>query len=83
MYEERPTDWLLLDFEKVMAPAGVHWRADLAGTAAFLRLKLPAGFHRAQGFYYATSSTADLTKPDLGGPEIRLRLGSGSCSTAA
>ena len=45
-FEEQPTRVLLLDFEKIMAPAGIDWRADLAWTAAFLRLRLPAEFHQ-------------------------------------
>ena len=49
---------------------------DLAYTAACLRqIKLPAEFHGRRCTYFATSSAADLTKPDLGGDEIRMRLG--------
>src|SRR4051794_37239129 len=33
------------------------------------------GFRDAKCVFYATSSAADLTKPDLGGSEIRMRLG--------
>ena len=74
-FEEQPTDWLLLDFDTVSAPAGVDWRDDLAWTAAYLRLQLPAEFHGARCVFYATSSAATLTKPDLGGDVIRMRLG--------
>ena len=74
-FEPQPTGVLLLDFEKIMAPAGIDWRADLAWTAAFLRMRLPAEFHPCKCVHYATGSAADLTKPDLGGAEIRIRLG--------
>ena len=60
---------------EITAPAGIDWRADFAWTAAFLRLRLPAEFHGCRCVHYATSSAADLTKPDLGGAEIRMRLG--------
>src|SRR3954453_14328408 len=66
MFEEQAADWLLLDFDTVSAPAGVEWRDDLAWTAAYLRLKLPAEFHDARCVFYATASAADPTKPDLG-----------------
>ena len=75
MFEEQPTDWLLLDFEGVTLPAGLDWRADLAYTADFLRRRLPLEFHGAPCVFYATSSAADPIKPDLGGAEIRMRLG--------
>ena len=74
-FEEQPTRVLLLDFERIAAPAGMEWRDDLAWTAAFLRQRLPAEFHPCKCVYYATGSAADLTKPDLGGAEIRMRLG--------
>ena len=74
-FVEQLTDWLLFDFDKINAPAGIDWRTDLAWTAAYLRLRLPAEFHAARCAFFATSSAADLTKPDLGGDEIRMRLG--------
>ena len=59
-----------------MLPAGIEWRDDLAYTAAYLRQNnLPDGFHGRRCTYFATSSAADLTKPDLGGDEVRMRLG--------
>ena len=71
-----PTALVLLDFERVMLPAGIAWRDDLAYTAAYLRQNnLPDGFHGRRCTYFATSSAADLTKPDLGGDVIRMRLG--------
>ena len=51
MFEEVPSDWLLLDFDKLQTPAGIDWRADLAWTAAFLRLQLPAEFHACRCVY--------------------------------
>jgi hypothetical protein len=75
MFEEQPSSWLLLDIDKIMAPAGVEWRKDPAWTAQFLRMQLPAEFHNVRCCYYATSSAVDPTKPDLGGPEIKMRLG--------
>lgn len=75
MFEEQPTDWLLLDVDRARLPAGLDWRSDLAYTAAYARRLLPAAFHDARCVWYATGSAADLTKPDLGGDEIKLRLG--------
>lgn len=69
---EEPTAWLLLDFEKLQGPP--QWRGDLAGTAAWLRQRLPTPFATARCWYQATGSAADLTKPDLGGDEVRMRL---------
>lgn len=44
--EAIPTNTLLLDFEKVVLPAGIAWRDDLAYTAAYLRQNnLPDRFH--------------------------------------
>lgn len=74
-FEEVPTRILLLDFERITMPAGIPWRDDLAYSAAFLRRKLPAELQSCACVYYATSSAADPTKPDLGGDEIRMRLG--------
>jgi len=75
-FEAVPTALVLLDFEKVVLPAGIAWRDDIAYTAAYLRQNnLPDGFHGRRCTYFATSSAADLTKPDLGGDEIRMRLG--------
>ena len=75
-FEAIPTALVLLDFERVMLPAGIEWRDDLAYTAAYLRQNnLPDGFHGRRCTYFATSSAADLTKPDLGGDEVRMRLG--------
>src|SRR4051812_5412938 len=70
MFQEQAADWLLLDFDTVSAPAGVDWRADLAWTAAYLRLQLPPEFHDARCVFYATSSAVDPSKPDLGGDLI-------------
>ena len=75
MFEPQPTRVLLLDADKLIAPAGVDWRADLAWTASYVRHQLPVEFHACRCVYYATASAADLTKPDLGGAEIRMRLG--------
>ena len=36
---------------------------------------MPPEFNNARCVYYATGSAADLTKPDLGGAAIRMRLG--------
>ena len=74
-YEAAATDVMMLDFEKITLPAGIDWRADLGYAAACLRLKLPPGFHGRRCTYFATSSAADLTKPDLGGDEVRMRIG--------
>ena len=75
MFEPQPTRVLLLDADKLVAPAGVDWRADLAWTASYVRRQLPVEFHACRCVYYATGSAADLTKSDLGGAEIRMRLG--------
>ena len=75
MFEEAPTNWALIDFDKLIAPAGLDWRADLAWAAGYARMQLPPECRSVQCTYFATSSAADLTEPDLGGDTIKLRLG--------
>jgi hypothetical protein len=69
---EAPTPWVLLDFEQVEGER--DWRRELAGTAAWLKLRLPDAFADARCWYQATGSAADPSRPDLGGSEVRMRL---------
>ena len=75
MFEEQGTAWVLLDYDKVQGEP--DWRSDLPGTAMWLRDRLPEPFHGASCWYQATGSAADLTKPDLGGAAVCMRLGFG------
>src|SRR3954451_18720653 len=73
MFAEEPTWWVLLDFEEIHFEH--DWRRRLLETAAWLKLGLPDGFADASCWYQATGSAADPSKLDLGGTEVRMRLG--------
>jgi hypothetical protein len=73
MFEEAGTAWVLLDFEGIDFEP--DWRQRLEETADWLKLRLPDEFADASCWYQATGSAADPSKPDLGGPGVRMRLG--------
>jgi hypothetical protein len=73
MFVEEPTWWVLLDFEGIEFEP--DWRSRLAETAAWLKLRLPDAFANASCWYQATGGAADPTRPDLGGAQVRMRLG--------
>ena len=75
MFEEQAADWLLLDFDTVSAPAGVDWRADLAWTAAYLRLQLPAEFHDADACSTPLARRLTRPSPTSAATLIKMRLG--------
>jgi hypothetical protein len=73
MFEEEPTWWVLLDFEGVDHEP--DWRRRLADTAGWLKLRLPDEFADVSCWYQATGGAANPFRPDLGGCEVRMRLG--------
>ena len=71
-FEDGPSYLVPFDFDGIEHEH--DWREHLEETADWLKLRLPAEFADASCFYQATSSAADPTKPDLGGPFVRMRL---------
>ena len=71
-FEDGPSYLVPFDFDGIEHEH--HWREHLEETADRLKLLFPAEFADASCFYQATSSAADPTKPDLGGPFVRMRL---------
>ena len=71
-FEDGPSYLVPFDFDGIEHEH--DWREHLEETADWLKLRLPDEFADASCFYQATSSAADPTKPDLGGPFVRMRL---------
>jgi hypothetical protein len=73
MFAEEATPWVLPDMDGLELEPG--WRADLGGTAMWLRDRFPEPFRGASCWYQATAGAADPGKTDLGGAAVRMRLG--------
>ena len=74
MFAEEPTRWVLLDFD------GVEFEPDWRAAPRRDRRLAQAPAARTSSptprcWYQATGGAADPSKPDLGGAEVRMRLG--------
>jgi hypothetical protein len=72
-FVEVPSWIVSLDFDRLAMPDGGDWRPRMAEAARYCRSRLPDPFRTAACIYWPTGSAGDLSKPDLGGPQIKLR----------